>query len=190
MSKRAYDNSKRERRRLENRSAMVDAMIAAMANGEDDVVIADIARQSGVSVRTVYQHFPDQAARLDAIRERLDEQLDISDVLPRDFADIPGYVQRLVTFVLDNEPLVRAQMAHQGLSKTVRNLRKRQHRQQLTRALAERIGERRRVDELCALILCTVRAEAVFDMRDLYGMSPARIKAGFVAAAEALLSEY
>lgn len=190
VSKRAYNNANRERKSLETRNAIVDAMIAAMADGAEDVAVAEVARLAGVSLRTVYQYFPDKSARLKAIQARLDELIDVEEVLPRDFDDIPAYVERLVGYVIDNEPLIRAQMAQQGLSKVVRNHRKRRHKQHLTRVLGEKIEDRKRVDELCALLLCTVRAEAVFDMRDLYRVSEARIKARFGDAASTLLDRY
>ena len=39
-------------------------------------------------------------------------------------------------------------------------------------------------------ILSTVRAEAVFDMRDLYGLSATRIRSGFADAVKSLLAGY
>lgn len=190
VSKRAYNNANRERKRIETRRAIVDAMITAMASGEEDVAVAEVARLSEVSLRTVYQYFPDKAARQSAIQERLDEQLKVSSLLPGSFSDIPAYAERLVDHLIDNEPLIRAQMAQQGLSKTVRNNRKRDHRRHLSRALAERISDTQLVDELCALILCSLRAESVFDMRDLYGLSRARIRARFRSAVTLLLKGY
>ena len=55
-------------------------MVTAMANGADDISVADVAGQAGVSLRTVYQHFPDKVARVEAINDWIDKQVDMSEV--------------------------------------------------------------------------------------------------------------
>lgn len=186
MTKRKYDNSKREEQTGLRREQIIEAMVAGMAGGEEDVSVADVAERAGVSRRTVYQYFPDKAARIQAINDWIDKQASIDDILPRRFSDIPDYVEQLVAYIFANETMLRAQMAA-GLSKEVRSFRKRKHASFLKQALGERISDPDVVDDATALILSTLRAEAVFDMRDLYGVSPKRIKKQLVLLVTAVL---
>tara|TARA_Y100001934_G_C12077163_1_gene642941 strand:+ start:147 stop:434 length:288 start_codon:yes stop_codon:yes gene_type:complete len=94
-----------------------------------------------------------------------------------------------VHYVLANEVWVKAQMAP-GLSREVRTLRKRRHRKDLVAALAEKIDDDAVVDGLSALILSAVRAEAVFDMAEIYRLSERRIKLSFRTMVEALIDEH
>lgn len=189
MTKRAYNNKKRLEKSQRTRTAIIEAMIAAMANGEEDVAVAELANACSISLRTVYQHFPDKAARIKAINEWVDDQVGTDQVLVRNFADIPDYIERLVDYVFDNETIVRAQMAP-GLSKSVRTYRKQIHARSLRKALRERLADKHEVDNLTALILSTVRAEAIIDMRDIYGLSTARIKSCMRAMIEATLARH
>ena len=116
MAKRAYDNSTRERQRQETRDAILRVMVEAMAQGDDDVPVSEIARQAGVATRTVYVHFPDRESRVDGINAWIESQVDMRRVLPTSYDDLPDYGARLVDYVLDNEMIIRAQMAP-GLSR-------------------------------------------------------------------------
>ena len=62
------------------------------------------------------------------------------------------------------------------MSKEVRTLRKRKHARFLRKALREKISNAGTVEDAAALILSTLRAGTVFDMRGLYGLSPVRIE--------------
>lgn len=188
MTQRAYDNSSRALKRLQTREAIVQTMVSLMADGRDDVSVADVARLSGVSLRTVYQHFPDKAARVEGINDWIEGQVDMSAVLPQNFGDIPPYVDRMVDYILQNETIIRAQMSS-GLAKEVRNYRKRAHRQKLRKALGDVLGDKKQVDQLAALIICTVRAETVFDLRDLYRLPVPEIKANLRRMIELMLAQ-
>ncbi len=188
MTKRAYDNARREQKSRETRDAILAAMVDRLADGADDIVVAEVARSAGVAVRTVYQHFPDKAARVHAIHQWIDERVDTNTVMPSGWDDIPDYVERLVAYIFRNESLVRAQLAP-GLAKSVRTLRKQVHIRHLRKALRERLTQRSIVDEVTALVICLVRVEAIFDLRDLYGMSETRIKAKMRRLIELQLSD-
>ncbi|MAJ92516.1 MAG: hypothetical protein EVA87_13480 [Rhodospirillaceae bacterium] len=62
------------------------------------------------------------------------------------------------------------------MSKEVRTLRKRKHARLLKKALREKISNAGTVEDAAALILSTLRAGTVFDMRGLYGLSPVHIE--------------
>ena len=188
MAKRAYDNSRRLEQSRQTRETIVHSMVELLAKGDDDVSVAELAERSGVARRTVYHHFPDKASRVQALNDWVDEQVDADAVLPRGFDDVPAYVERLVGYVLDHEPVMRAQMAP-GLSKAVRSYRKRAHVKSLRSALRERIRSNARVDRLVATIVATVRAEAIFDLRDLYGQSRPQTKRSLRRLVELLLAD-
>ena len=136
--------------------------------------MAEVARRSGVALRTVYQHFPNREARIEAIDEWISIHDDPRALVPANYADIVDYAERVVRFLVANEALVRAQMAP-GLSKSVRSKRKQLHLRALRKALGERCEEVARVREFSALIVTTVRADVVFDLRDEHGLSVDRI---------------
>ena len=62
------------------------------------------------------------------------------------------------------------------MSKKVSTLRKRKHARFLNKVLRENISNAGTVEDAAALILSTLRAGTVFDMRGLYGLSPVRIE--------------
>ncbi len=185
MTSRAYDNRRREARSAATAERIVEAMVAAMAEGREDVSVAELAAASGVSLRTVYQHFPDKAARVAAINEWLSVRVNTAVMLPRNAAAIPDFVASTVDYIFDNETLVRAQM-HPGLASAVRIQRKQPQLDALRGLLAPRLGmeEGRR---LAALIVATLRAEAILDLRDIYGQSREEIKTGMVQLVDGLL---
>ena len=186
MNKRAYDNSRREARSAATAERIVEAMVAAMAEGREDVSVAALAEASGVSLRTVYQHFPDKAARIAAINDWLSARVNTAVTIPRTLDAIPGYVASTVDYILDNEALVRAQM-HPGLARAVRTQRKQPQLDALRGLFAERLGVDA-AERLAALIVATLRAEAVLDLRDIYGQSRDEIKSGLVQMVDGLLA--
>ena len=185
MSKRAYDNRRREARSAATAERIVEAMVAAMAAGREDVAVAELAESSGVSLRTVYQHFPDKAARVAAINDWLSARVNTAVTLPRMLSAVPEYAASTVDYVLDNETLVRAQM-HPGLARAVRTQRKQPQLDALRVMLAEQLAPDE-ADRLAALIVATLRAEAILDLRDIYGQTRDQIKAGLTRMVEGLL---
>jgi len=71
----------------------------------------------------------------------------------------------------------------------VRALRKQVHLRHLRKALRERITRKSILDDAARLVICLVRVEAIFDLRDLYGMSEARIQAKLRRLIELQLSD-
>ena len=189
MSSRTYDNTKRAEKSRKTRDAIVETMISFMADGEADVSVADLASRSGVSLRTVYQHFPDKKARIEAIDAWINGRIEMGRIYPRSFDDVPDYVERLVSYIVDNETVIRAQMAS-GLSKDVRSFRKLAHAKQLRAALSEGFDDKRTIDEIVALIISTIRAEAVFDLRDIYKLSVPNIRTRMRRMIELLIVDY
>lgn len=62
----------RERQAEQVRVAVLDAVVAELeTKNVDDIVMADVAAQAGVSLRTLYRYFPDRPALLHAAGEHL-----------------------------------------------------------------------------------------------------------------------
>jgi AcrR family transcriptional regulator len=81
--------SLRERQAEQVRTAVLDATIALLeTNAVDDIVMNDVARASGVSLRTVYRYFPDRADLLQAAGEHLYVDLGVPFTVdsPRDIS--------------------------------------------------------------------------------------------------------
>lgn len=188
MSVRPYDNTNRAQKSLKTRDAIIKTMIAEMANGGEDISVAQVAKQSGVSLRTVYQHFPDKSARIQGINAWINENVEGDNLLPENFDDLPNYIERRVDYILQNETIIRAQMAS-GLSKDVRSFRKLSHAKHLRKALREKLNDKKSIEELVALIISAVRAEAILDMRDIYKMPVPRIKARLSKMIELTINE-
>ena len=162
---------------------MVDRMVA----DGDEVPVSTIAKAAGVSVRTVYVHFPDNQSRVSAISEWLDARTNFEGVLPESFEDLPDYSARLVDHLFANETLIRAQMVP-GLSQMVRRYRKQPHLKRIAKILKDQGWSKARSVQTAAYLVATLRAEAIFDLHTNYGFSPKQIARMFKHSTQALLA--
>lgn len=73
---RPYQSPLRAQMAQQTRALILDALIEVVsADGADDLSIRDLAERAGVSQRTVYRHFPDRAALLDALAEHVGDRI-------------------------------------------------------------------------------------------------------------------
>lgn len=175
MTKRGYNNAGREAKQREVRERLIQHMVTMLAAGGEDISVRQLAQETGVSVRSIYDHFPDKEARIQAISQWIDANVQTAVYLPQQFDDIPRYIESSVDYILDNETVIRAQLA-QGVSKELRSYRKLAHARQLHSALAGQIQVKQDAADLVAMIISLVRAEAVLDLRDIYKLPRKRIK--------------
>lgn len=83
---RTYHSPLRREQAQGTRARILDAA-ASVITEAGDFVVAQVANRAGVSVRTVYHHFPDREAMLDALAERLAAQLGYPrQEMPKDLA--------------------------------------------------------------------------------------------------------
>lgn len=83
---RTYHSPLRREQAQGTRERILDAA-ASVITEAGDFVVAQVATRAGVSVRTVYHHFPDREAMLDALGEWLAAQLGYPrQELPEDLA--------------------------------------------------------------------------------------------------------
>lgn len=82
------------------RERIVDASIAVLARGPDELSIPAVAAEAGVSVPTVYRHFSSKRTLVDAVYDRYSDEIDVSwrDDPPRTveefLARVPGVFAR------------------------------------------------------------------------------------------------
>jgi AcrR family transcriptional regulator len=65
--RRKYDSPLREQQAAATRDRILDGLVATMADGLAEVSMPAVARAAGVSVATVYRHFPNKQALFDAM---------------------------------------------------------------------------------------------------------------------------
>ena len=189
MVKRIYDNSNRDKQKQQTREKIIEVMTSLLAQGEDDIPVAELAERSGVSVRTVYQHFPDKAARYKAIDDWVAELLDVGMILPKNFDDIPNYIERRIDYIFEYESLLRV-VTNSGLQQEINDYRQMAHRKSLEAALQEKLTEKNKINGLVGFILATLKLKSIYEMRDVYSMTEQQIKAMFRTMIEALLEHH
>jgi AcrR family transcriptional regulator len=75
MGRRAYDRTLRDAQAGQTRERILDAVIAALARREE-LSPPDVAKAAGVSVPTVYRHFPSREHLMEAAQEALGARLE------------------------------------------------------------------------------------------------------------------
>ena len=92
---RIYDNSHRAAQAEQTREAILDALVRVMGRGFADLSMPAVARESGVSLRTVYRYFPTKRELLAQLNVRLDERIGYSlTPYPVDPEDLTDHVKR------------------------------------------------------------------------------------------------
>jgi AcrR family transcriptional regulator len=116
----------RERQKAQTRELIVDGLVAGMATGDAAELTHDaLARRVGVSRQTVYRHFPDRQALMQALWERLNPRFTARG-LPRDEAALTGLLAPMyAAFDRDADLITIAQSTPQGraLRNSVRDKR-------------------------------------------------------------------
>lgn len=71
-TRRTYDSPLRDRQARQTRELILDALTTLLEDRRpDEVTTKELARAAGVSERTVYRHFPDRLALVEALSGRL-----------------------------------------------------------------------------------------------------------------------
>jgi AcrR family transcriptional regulator len=92
---RLYDNSHRAAQAEQTREAILDALVTVLGRGVADLSMPAVARESGVSLRTVYRYFPTKRELLAQLNVRLDERIGYSlTPYPVDPDDLTDHVKR------------------------------------------------------------------------------------------------
>jgi AcrR family transcriptional regulator len=93
---RAYDNSHRAAQAAQTREAILDALVRVIARGVAELSMPAVAQEAGVSVRTVYRHFPTKRDLLSGLAWHLDERMSSYSVrpYPRDLDELAIHIRQ------------------------------------------------------------------------------------------------
>jgi AcrR family transcriptional regulator len=120
---RAYKSELRKEQQQQTRQRILEALVDELAAGGDDFAIGRVAERAGVSVRTVYHHFPDRESQIEAVAAWLDDLVGEAQ-LPKTAAELPAYGRRRYLNFFAHERLMRAQL-NSGVASEVRKRRRR-----------------------------------------------------------------
>jgi AcrR family transcriptional regulator len=166
---RAYDNAFRQEQASRTRERILEAMIDQLGQGRKDFSVADVAAAAGVSVRTVYQHFPDREAQIDAVSASLDARLAPSEKGPGALDDIPAFAERLFRQGAAHVREMRAQVVG-GLASEVRARRRGARDRAVAKAVADAYLEPRAARLAAAALSVLISAEISLGLSDRYGV--------------------
>jgi len=120
--KRAYDSPLRDEQAAGTRERILAALAAQLGEARDDFSIPNVAARAGVSLRTVYHHFPNRDSQVRAVADWIEQRLGAADE-PESPDQLPEYAARMYERFRGNESLVRAQLAP-GIAEHVRARRR------------------------------------------------------------------
>jgi AcrR family transcriptional regulator len=121
---RAYRSDLRAEQAERTREKIVEALAEQLGEGLEDFSIPRVAERAGVSLRTVYHHFPNREAQVEAVARWLDQRISGAEPPPRSLDDVLAMAERIVHQAMANQSLVRAQLVP-GVAKVVRERRRR-----------------------------------------------------------------
>lgn len=88
-SRRTYSSPLRERQAQQTRDDILDALIELAGDRRaDEITTRELARRAGVSERTVYRHFPDRTALVEALSARFMTLSERTGVAPQRLDDL------------------------------------------------------------------------------------------------------
>lgn len=110
----------RERLAEATRRIILEALVAELSeHGPYELTYLAVAKRAGVSVRTMYRHFPTRDELFDGLSHHVTSVLGIHD-RPQSREEVVATVRRLFVAYDRNAPLIKAQL-NAGLSGSVRS---------------------------------------------------------------------
>jgi AcrR family transcriptional regulator len=92
---RPYDNSHRAAQAAQTREAILDALVRVIARGVAELSMPAVAQEAGVSLRTVYRHFPTKRDLLSGLSWHLEEKMSYSvRPYPRDLHELAVHIRQ------------------------------------------------------------------------------------------------
>jgi AcrR family transcriptional regulator len=115
IATRGYDSPLREEQAQRTRERILDAALRVISSGIANVSMPAIAREAGVSVATVYRHFPTKADVLAAVYPHVARQHGLDQLPdPTSLNDLRESIRRIFERVDGLDDLARAAMASPG----------------------------------------------------------------------------
>jgi AcrR family transcriptional regulator len=165
---RAYRSPVRQEQMELTRERILAAFVEELAEAGDDFPIRRVAARAGVSVRTVYQHFPNREAQIDAVAAWIDAQAG-PDRLPGSAAELPAYARERYDNFFANERILRAQLAA-GVASQVRRRRRRKREAAIDASVAATGVPAEVARRAAAMVKALIGAPFALQMMDEYGL--------------------
>ena len=159
--------------------------------GAKDVSVERVAKSAGVSLRTVYHHFPTREALFDAVSTWIDEKyaaLGVSDIVTAD--DLMKRIPVIFESFDEMETPMRAQLIS-DVGRAVRD-RSRARRRHMIEAIVKRAVPDAKPDDIhraTSLVHYLTNSEAWRSMKDESGMTGKESGEAVAWAVEVLLRE-
>lgn len=144
---RAYSSPLRAEQAQRTREKILDALTDQLVLGAEEFSIDKVAEAAGVSVRTVYHHFPNRDAQVEAVAHWLERRLGPADPPPRALSQVPAFAEHLIRRAVSSPRDLRAHVAP-GIARQVRAKR----RGERDKAIAALVPDRRAAAALGAVI--------------------------------------
>ncbi len=118
---RSYNNAHRSAQAAQTRGVILDALVRVMARDGADLSIPAVAREAGISIRTVYRNFPTKRDLLAALDAHLDERIGYNlSPFPQDLDELTAHIRRYFLALDGMENTIRAARASQ-IAREARN---------------------------------------------------------------------
>ena len=171
------------------RARILDAVVVLVGKrGDCDFTMPDVAKGSGVSLRTLYRYFPNRQQLVDAVATVIDQAA--ASNLPEaefDLADLGEWLEQAWRNLLTHEAFIRAQHTSPN-GAAIRRARIPFFRE-VTRSLLQREVpdiSRERMDDVVDVTLLLVSSSSLFEFLDVLEIPverAARLSADAVAMA-------
>lgn len=170
MTTRVYESPLRAEQAERTREAILAAFAEQMAEAREEFSIPRVAKRAGVSTRTVYHHFPNREAQVEALAAWIEQRLGPAEG-PKDLQDLPDFQARMVRRFIDNQALVRAQLAA-GIASRVRAKRRRTREKQIDACVEPHVPDPQEARVVSALLKELISAQLGLAIIDRHGIDP------------------
>lgn len=184
---RAYQSTLRAEHAEKTRERILEALAATLSRGEADFDLPALAIEAGVSLRTIYHHYPNRDSLLEALAAWVDSRALASETGPKGAADLPDYARRLFRKALENEQMTRATLAP-GVADRIRGIRRKKRLAAIAEAVRELGSPQRDARLTAALLQHLLSGDTGIALIDRYGVDREEV-ADLVAWATAALTE-
>ena len=180
----------RERQAELARAAIIDALVARLEAGDDECSVEDVARDAGVSRRTLYRYFPGRedlyAAAADAVFARMGQEL--PEVL-----DASAITSSFVAAskVTERHPVLSRTLLRAPAGRGIRMVSRRLRTASILKAVGELGGSlpAAEVRLTAAVVALLCNSQAFITLQDEAGLTSQESRAAIVAAIEVLLDD-
>lgn len=166
---RVYRSELRTEQAERTRERILEALVEQLGEGKEDFSIPRVAERAGVSVRTVYHHFPNREAQIEAVARWLDGRIAGNEPGPGTLEDVPSMAERIIRRAVNNMVEMRAQLAP-GVAKLVRERRRRGRESAIARVVGARF-DAQSARLVTAALVTLVNAQVGLILADKCGLS-------------------